>query len=218
MAAALTFSTLTAQLKLDLERGQAGDADAIAQIPHWIMLAEKNIAAEAKPEGFERWIVSDAAIAANTTVVQKPVRWRKTISLAHLTQPGYTVKTYLKERVKEYLEVIYPNSATTAALPRFWASFGPNHFLILPAPSAVFKLALGYYEELQPLDDANQTNWLTQFAPQVLLYRCLMEAMVALKNDERLPTWQAMYGAGVKALMGEDFSKSQDRTYSTESR
>jgi hypothetical protein len=61
------------------------------------------------------------------------------------------------------------------------------------------------------LDSANQTNWFTIYAPQALLYGSLLQAMPFLKNDERLPMWQAQYQQIVSTLKAEDVTRIGDR-------
>lgn len=218
-AAVNTFDTIIAQMQFDLERGMGADTDALAQMPYWITLAEKTIASEVKPQGFERFIVSNPAETAGTYVLQKPVRWRSDISMAHLTGASYTERTTLKKRNREYIQTIYPSVATPArGTPRFYADYGPHHWMILPAPVSAFKLASAYYEEIEPLSDVVQTNWLTEFAPQLLLKRALLEAALALKNDERIQVWGGEYNQAKTAIMGEDFGKAMDQSYSTEAR
>jgi hypothetical protein len=68
-----------------------------------------------------------------------------------------------------------------------------------------------YYERLQPLDSSNQTNWFTIYAPQALLYGTLLQAMPFLKNDDRVPLWQAMYQQSMDVLVAEDKLRMADR-------
>jgi hypothetical protein len=68
-----------------------------------------------------------------------------------------------------------------------------------------------YYERVQPLDSTNQTNWFTIYAPQALLYGSLLQAMPFLKNDDRIPMWQAQYSAIMQTLKAEDVSRIADR-------
>ena len=57
-----------------------------------------------------------------------------------------------------------------------------------------------------------QTNWITEYAPDVLLYATLLEATPFLKKDERIGTWQAMYDRAAQALNGEDLKRILDRS------
>jgi hypothetical protein len=65
---------------------------------------------------------------------------------------------------------------------------------------------------MQPLlDDSNQTNWLTEYAPQVLLYATLAEATRFLKADERIPVWEEAYKNALAGLNAEDVARISDR-------
>ena len=57
-----------------------------------------------------------------------------------------------------------------------------------------------------------ETNWLTEYAPDLLLYAALLEAAPFLKKDERIGTWQAMYDRAAQALSGEDLKRIMDRS------
>ena len=61
------------------------------------------------------------------------------------------------------------------------------------------------------LGDSVQTNWLTDYAPTLLLYATLLEAAPMLKNDERVPVWQQMYDRSASTLNGQDLLKVVDR-------
>lgn len=64
--------------------------------------------------------------------------------------------------------------------------------------------------------DSDGANWLTINAPDLALYGSLLAAEPFLKNDERLPVWQAMYGAAIESYRNqfkeEDFSGSAPHT------
>jgi hypothetical protein len=82
---------------------------------------------------------------------------------------------------------------------------------VAPTPAAAYSFQVLYYERNQPLDSANQSNWFTQYAPQALLYGSLLQAMPFLKNDERIPVWQAMYDKSIALLKQEDLTRVGDR-------
>ena len=79
------------------------------------------------------------------------------------------------------------------------------------ATASAFAFETLCYTRLQPLASDNQTNWLTEFAPQLLLYRTLLELTPFLKNDARIPVWQQMYDRAAAMINGEDLAKILDR-------
>jgi hypothetical protein len=67
----------------------------------------------------------------------------------------------------------------------------------------VYDFELAYYERPEPLSDTNQTNWLTQYAPQLLLYGSLLEAQPFLKRPERVAEFQALYDRALQGVSQE---------------
>jgi hypothetical protein len=96
-------------------------------------------------------------------------------------------RTFLFTRAYEYLRSYWPNEAPRRR-PLFYADYDYTHWLIAPTPDQAYPFEVLYYELPQLLDDTVQTNWLTEYAPQLLLYGTLLEATPFLKNDERIAT------------------------------
>lgn len=211
MATTMTFTTLQQDVRRYLERGATLASDAIVyeQIPRLINLAERRIARELKIQGFIN-VVTDTLIPGQS-VYQKPDRWRDTVSINIGTGTGYNTRKMLFTRSYEYLRTYWPNESQTSE-PVFYADYNYSNWLILPPPDVPYPFEVLYYELPVLLDDENQTNWLTEYAPQVLLYASLLEATPFLKNDERIPVWQQMYDRSAAMLNGEDLAKILDRS------
>lgn len=207
MATGTTFSTLKQDIQRYLERGSTAAADPIVfeQIPRLINMAERRIARELKVQGFIDVVTT--TLSPGTAVVAKPDRWRDTVSMS--IGVGDQRKS-LFSRSYEYLRAYAPDLNATGE-PQFYADYDFNHWLFAPAPDAAYPVEILYYQLLPLLDDSNQTNWLTENAPELLLYGSLLEATPFLKNDERIPVWQSMYDRSAAMLNGEDLAKILDR-------
>jgi hypothetical protein len=146
-------------------------------------------------------------MVAGTPVINKPARWRKTVSL-NVTVAGEKKPVFL--RTYEFLRQYWPDESQESD-PRYYADYDYTHWLVAPTPDQPYSFEVLYYEEVQPLDNTNQTNWFTQYAPQAMLYGALLQAMPFLKNDERLPLWQAQYDKIVAQLKTENIQRLGDR-------
>lgn len=113
-------------------------------------------------------------------------------------------------RSYEYLRSYWPDESQTG-IPIFYADYDFQHFIVAPTPERVMPFELLYWELPALLDDSNQTNWLTEYAPNLLLYAALLEATPYLKNDERIPVWEKFYDRAAQAISGEDLQKILDR-------
>lgn len=208
MATALTFSSLQEDMRRYLERGALVDTTVYEQLPRLINLAERAIAQEMKFQGFINVVV--ASLVAGTSVYQKPDRWRDTVSMNFGTGADSNSRQPLFPRSYEYSRTYWPDSAEQE-VPLFYADYDYQHWLITPTPDASYPWEIVYYQQPPLLDDANQTNWLTDYAPNALLYRALLEATPFLKNDERIQVWQSMYGQSMQAINVQDLQKIVDR-------
>jgi len=97
-------------------------------------------------------------------------------------------------------------------LPLYYSDYDYYHFIVSPVPLRPYPFELNYYELPPLLDDTNQTNWLTDIAPNMLLYAALLEMAPFLKNAEMSQTWQGLYDRSAQALTGMDLDKIHDRT------
>lgn len=204
MSYTLTYSSLLDDVRRYLERGFTAESDQLVyeQLPRLVALAERRCARELKVTGFIRAV--STPLSAGVAVYLKPDRWRDTVSMTVNNQS-------IHARSYEYLRSYWPDEAQTDT-PEFYADYGYQHWLLAPTPVAGLTLEVLYYEQPQFLDEANQTNWLTEYAPDLLLYGTLLEAAPFLKNDTRLATWQAMFDRAAQALSNEDLKRIVDRT------
>jgi hypothetical protein len=201
-AVAQTYDNLVTSVEAYLERT---DAATIAYIPTFIMLAEQVLASDMKFLG--NLAVGSFSLVASNSIVQKPARWHKTVSMTMIVSGE---RTPLFLRKYEYLREYWP-STTLTDQPKFYADYDYTHWLIAPTPDVAYSVEAVYYERVQPLDSTNQTNWFTQYAPQAMLYGTLLQAMPFLKNDERLQMWQAQYTQIISTLKEEDKRRLADR-------
>ena len=208
MPTSMTFTSLQEDMRRYLERGYVLDTTVYEQLPSLINLAERAIAQEMKFQGFINVVVSN--LIQGTSVYQKPDRWRQTISMNFGTGDDENTRQPLFARSYEYSREFWPNS-DTQSLPLFYADYDYAHWLITPTPDANYPWEILYYQQPPLLDSTNQTNWLTDYLPNALLYRALLEATPFLKNDERIPVWQQMYQSQMSATNVQDLQKIVDR-------
>jgi hypothetical protein len=210
MATTMTFTTLQQDVRRYLERGTtyASDPVVFEQIPRLINLAERRIARELKIQGFIN--VVSGTLQTGVSVYAKPDRWRDTVSINIGTGTNNNTRKVVFARAYEYLLSYWPDRTATDQ-PEYYSDYDYSHWLYAPTPDADYPFEVLYYELPPLLDDAVQTNWLTEYAPQLLLYGTLLEATPFLKNDERIPVWQNMYDRAAAMLNGEDLAKILDR-------
>ena len=210
MPIAMTYNSLLDDLRAYLERGAtlATDPTVYEMLPMLIGMAERRLARELKIQGTVNVVTS--LLVIGQSVYDKPDRWRETVSMFVGIGTGNNTRSEIYPRAYEYIRSYWPNPTTTGT-PRFYADYDYSHWLIAPTPVAALPMEILYYELPPLLDDTNQTNWFTEYAPNALLYATLLESAPFLKNDERIATWEGFYNRSVAALNSEDIRQISDR-------
>ena len=197
----MTYDSLTSTVLQYLERN---DAAVVNAIPTFISLAEFEIAQEIKTLG--QLQIVESTMTASNAILQKPARWRKTVSMS-VTVAGKKQPVYLRKY--EYLKNYWPDADQTD-VPLYYADTDWEHWYIAPTPNLAYAFEVLYYERIAPLSSANQTNWLTQNAPNAMLFGTLLQAMQFLKNDQRV-IFQQKYTESLQSLKSEDVARVGDR-------
>lgn len=193
MAESLTYTSLVSDVQTYAERS---DDPFITQIPRFIMMCENRLASEVRGLGLQKYVTGTLPLSG---VIPKPARWRETISF-NITVSSQRI--FLQERTYDYCRAFCPDSTVTGT-PRYYADYEYEHYLLVPAPPSAYAFELAYYERPEPLSATNEENWLTQYAPQLLLYGTLLEAQPFLKRPERIQEFQALYDRALQGIAQE---------------
>jgi hypothetical protein len=198
----MTYDNLVADVINYMERN---DAQFVAQIPNLIGLAESAIAAELKT--LLQLTVVETTIATNQTILAKPARWRKTVSMKTNGKP-------MLLRSQDYVSQY--QSESDNGLPLYYAEYDYNNWNFAPKPDVDYPVEIIYYSEIQPLDTSNQQNLFTRECPQAMLFGTLLQAQGYLKALDKLPVWKQYYTDSLAALKKEDTSRRIDRNTSVQ--
>jgi len=161
----MTYNSLVEQITNYLNRT---DTSTINEIPKFIYQAEQKICRETKNIGLEQYVVSN--FIPGTSVYPKPGRWRRNITLNYGTgggQNNFRNQIYLRKY--EYIRSYWPDS-TILGPPLYYSDYAYTNFLVAPTPDQAYPFELAYLELPALLTAAQQTNWITNYAPDLLFY------------------------------------------------
>jgi hypothetical protein len=193
----MTYDNLVADVINYMERD---DAQFVAQIPHLIGLAESAIAAELKT--LLQLVVVATTLSEAQNVLNKPTRWRKTISMKIGGKP---LLLRSQDYVAQYSSEADPN------IPIYYAEYDYSNWAFAPLPDQEYPVEIIYYSLVQPLDQSNQQNLFTAECPQAMLFGTLLQAQGYLKAIDKLPIWKQYYDDSLAALKQEDKTRRVDR-------
>ena len=117
-------------------------------------------------------------------------------------------KQFLLNKDVEYLQEYNPTG--TQGVPKYYALFDVNNFLLSPTPAAAYSVELHYY--YKPLSIIQSgTSWLGDNAEEALLYATLFEAYTFMKGEaDILNVYNQRYTEAIGRL--KNFGEGRENT------
>jgi|TARA_R100001224_G_C3976403_1_gene134322 hypothetical protein len=93
-------------------------------------------------------------------------------------------ESFLLQKDVNYLREYTP-AASTTGLPKYYARFDENNFILAPTPDTAYTIELHYFYRPTSLTAGADggTTWLSTNAPYALLYGALIEAYTFMKGE-----------------------------------
>ena len=108
----------------------------------------------------------------------------------------------------------WPNRSSTG-IPKYYANYDEDSLLLAPTPNAAYTMDLEYNAQPTGLSSSNTTTWVSNNAPMLLLYACLVEAFKFLKGPaEMLQTYTQAYTNELQVLAQEQMGRRRRDEYS----
>ena len=186
-----TYSDLQTSLANWLHR-----SDLTALIPDFIALAEAGLSGDLQARSME--VRTTLTTTAGNAYVTLPTDMLEMHRLTVQSDPVYV----LSYRSPDELQQDYPY--TTTGKPAVFAILG-SEMQLAPIPDSAYTLELVYKQKIPALSDSNTSNWLLAQWPNAYLYGALCAAQPYIANDQRLPTFQALYQEAVDGINGIDW-------------
>jgi len=152
----------------------------VTHLPDFIQAAEHRIFKLVDLEVFRKNVTS--TVTASDPYLNVPDDYLSAFSLS-LTKDS--AKQFLLQKDVNYLQEYNPNPATTGT-PKYYAFFDINNFLLAPTPDDNYPVELHYYYLPASLTAGadSGTTWLSENAPNALLYGSLVEAYIYMKGEQ----------------------------------
>ncbi len=170
-----------AQLKTAIQDyAENTESSFVTHLPDFIRAAEDRIFKLVDLEVFRKNATS--TLTASDPYLSVPTDYLSAFSLS-LTNDS--AKEFLLQKDVNYLQEYNPNPATTGT-PKYYAFFDIDNFILAPTPDDNYVVELHYYYRPASLTAGadSGTTWLSENAPNALLYGSLVEAYIYMKGEQ----------------------------------
>jgi len=178
----------------------------IAEIPTIVKITEDRIYNSVQIPFLRK--NSTSTFAPNNKYLETPSDFLAVYSIAVINDGVYS---YMLEKDVAFLGEAFPTPSRTG-VPRFYALFNDDTFLVAPTPASAYGVELHYYYQPPSIVDTS-TSWLGTNMENVLLYGCLAEAYSYMKGDaDLMKTYSDRYMEAISRLknLGEGFNKRDE--------
>ena len=151
----------------------------VNHLSDFIKASEERIFKNVDLELFRKNVTS--ALTSSDKFVSIPSDYLSSFSL-QITTAGS--ESFLLQKDVNFLQEAFNGSASTG-LPRYYAVFDINNFIVAPTPNSNYAIELHYYYRPASLTAGadSGTTWLSTNAPFALLYGSLVEAYTYMKGE-----------------------------------
>ena len=112
-------------------------------------------------------------------------------------------QVFLDFRDTSFMKEYWPDGTETG-VPKYYSVWDDNTFYIAPTPDQNYSVELGYIYRPAQLSSTNPTTWVSNNAPEALLYACLIQAYSYTKGPKEMLDYfegsyrQALGGLGIE--------------------
>tara|TARA_B100002019_G_scaffold274532_1_gene271596 strand:- start:154 stop:801 length:648 start_codon:yes stop_codon:yes gene_type:complete len=189
-----TYATLKTAIQ---DYSESSETSFVTNLPTFIKSAEERILKSVQLDVFRKNVTGTGT--ASNTYLTKPSDFLFSFSLA--VQDSSNNYSFLKLKDVSFIRDFTPSSSTTGQ-PKYYADFSDDTFILAPTPNTNYTFELHYFYRPASLTAGaeNGTTWLSDNAPNALLYGSLVEAAVYLKNDNDIAVFQSKFAESIGLL------------------
>ena len=151
----------------------------VNNIPNFVKAAEEKILKSVDLDYFRKNVTS--ALTSSDAFLTVPSDYLASFSL-QITSSGS--ESFLLQKDVNFLREYTPASTTTG-LPKYYARFDENNFILAPTPNSNYTIQLNYFYRPASITAGTDsgTTWVSTNAPFALLYGSLVEAYSFMKGE-----------------------------------
>ena len=203
-----TLATLKSTVQDYME---TAETTFVSDLDTFIQEAEERILKTVELPVFRKNVTGTAS--ASNTYLSTPDDFLASYSLAVISSNVYT---YLLLKHVSFIRDFTPNPATTG-LPKYYAQFDNTTFLLGPTPDLTYTFELHYKSRPASLTSTSgsETTWLSDNAPDALLYGTLVEAATFLKIPEETAQYEQRFIQAINGLknLGQGYGAIDEYRY-----
>ena len=155
-----------------------------AVVNRFVQNAENRIYREVDSDDTRHYATSNLAVGNRFVTIPSDLRNIRYVQLKD-TNVSPNTQTFLEKKDTSYMAAFYDRPGTASGIPKYYANWDANFWVVAPTPNATFEITLAYIKQPTSLTDATVSSsgtYVSNKYQDLLLYACLVEAYGYLKG------------------------------------
>ena len=145
-----------------------------------------------------------------------PGTFRLARAVQIISNASTNARSWLEQRDTTFMDE-YTGNRTTTGEPKYWANWDNDTLILAPTPDAAYTVSVWYNEQPERLGNGSGSTSTTTFisnnAPEVLLYGVLSEAYSYLKNPQEMQLYEQKFQAAMSDFAQEQMGRKRRDEY-----
>lgn len=122
-------------------------------------------------------------------------------------------QVFLDFRDTSFMKEYWPDGSDTG-VPKYYSVWDQDTFYLAPTPNSNYAVEIGYIYRPAQLSSGNPTTWISNNAPEALLYACLIQAYSYTKGPpDMLGYFNQSYQQAIQGLSMEQQGRRRRDEY-----
>jgi hypothetical protein len=128
-------------------------------------------------------------------------------------------RVWLEQRDTTFMDefAVQRSTTTDTGQPKYWANWDATNLMLAPTPDQVYTIEMWYDETPERLGDGtggtSTTTFISNNAPEVLLYGTLAETFSYLKNATDMQLYTQKFQTALQAFANEQMGRKRRDEY-----
>ena len=127
------------------------------------------------------------------------------------------VQTFLEKKDTSYMATYYDTPGTASGLPKYYANWDANFWIVAPTPNANYEITLAYVKQPDTITSGTPSTsgtYVSNKYQDLLLYAALVEAYGYLKGpQDMLQYYEAAYRRAIQSYATEQMGRRRRYEY-----
>lgn len=159
-------------------------------------------------------------LTANNSFVDlasMPGTFRLARGVQIITNTSTGTREWIEQKDTTFVDE-YTGNRTTTGQPKYWANWDNNTLILAPTPDDTYTISVWYNEQPERLGNGSGSTSTTTFisnnAPEILIYGVVAEAYSYLKNLQDMQLYQQKFQEALSAFAQEQMGRKRRDEYS----